>query len=108
MKVAIVSQGHKNFFLEKKILVDSIPNSFLNFPSDNQDKNLDVMITTETTQISDSYNEQFSTSFLKTDMKKLIKRQNKMSNQRLKKNMRQLLYVIYYKYNNWRQKYGSN
>lgn len=86
MKVAIVSSGNKNYFLGNQTLVDSIPDSFEYFSFDNQDKNLGVMVIEEKNQVTDNYVEQLSDTFFKTNMKKKIKQQNRMIDQRLRQN----------------------
>lgn len=86
MKVAIVSFGNKDYFLGNQTLVDSIPDSFEYLSFDNQDKNLGVMVIEEKNQVIDNYVEQLSDTFFKTNMKKKIKQQNRMINQKLRQN----------------------
>lgn len=88
MKVGIVSGGNKNSFLEMRELVNSISSDLLLFSLDNQVKNLGVMVVEEKNQVVDNYDEHPSDNLFKTNMKKKIKQQSRMVNQRLQKNKR--------------------
>lgn len=88
MKVGIVSGGNKNSFLEMRELVNSISSDLLLFSLDNQVKNLGVMVVEEKNQVVDNYDEHPSDNLFKTNMKKKIKQQSRMVNQRLRKNKR--------------------
>ena len=73
-------------FLENQKLADSLSSVFGLFPLDNQDKNMGIMVVEEKNQVMDDYGEQSSNNFFKTNMKKMIKQQNRMINQRLRQN----------------------
>lgn len=88
MKVVIVSVSYKDYFLENQKLVNSISDDFELFPFDNQDENLGIMVIEEKDQVMDTYDEQSSDNIFKTNMKKMIKQQNRMVNQRLRQNKR--------------------
>lgn len=88
MKVGIVSGGNKNSFLEMRELVNSISSDLLLFSLDNQVKNLGVMVVEEKNQVVDNYDEHPFDNLFKTNMKKKIKQQSRMVNQRLQKNKR--------------------
>ena len=75
-------------FLENQKLADSLSSVFGLFPLDNQDKNMGIMVVEEKNQVMDDYGEQSSNNFYKTNMKKMIKQQNRMINQRLRQNKR--------------------
>ncbi len=75
-------------FLENQKLADSLSSVFGLFPLDNQDKNMGIMVVEEKNQVMDDYGEQSSNNFFKTNMKKMIKQQNRMINQRLRQNKR--------------------
>ena len=75
-------------FLENQKLADSLSSVFGLFPLDNQDKNIGIMVVEEKNQVMDDYGEQSSNNFFKTNMKKMIKQQNRMINQRLRQNKR--------------------
>lgn len=88
MKVVIVSVSYKDYFLENQKLVHSISDGFELFSFDNQDENLGVMVIEEKDQVMDTYDEQSSDNIFKTNMKKMIKQQNRMVNQKLRQNKR--------------------
>lgn len=73
-------------FLENQKLADSLSSVFGLFPLDNQDKNMGIMVVEEKNQVMDDYGEQSSNNFFKTNMKKMIKQQSRMINQRLRQN----------------------
>ena len=75
-------------FLENQKLADSLSSVFGLFPLDNQDKNMGIMVVEEKNQVMDDYGEQSSNNFFKINMKKMIKQQNRMINQRLRQNKR--------------------
>ena len=75
-------------FSENQKLADSLSSVFDLFPLDNQDKNMGIMVVEEKNQVMDDYGEQSSNNFFKTNMKKMIKQQNRMINQRLRQNKR--------------------
>lgn len=75
-------------FLENQKLADSLSSVFGLFPLDNQDKNMGIMVVEEKNQVMDDYGEQSSNNFFKTNMKKMIKQQSRMINQRLRQNKR--------------------
>ena len=88
MKVVIVSVSYKDYFLENQELVNSISEGFELFPFGNQDENLGVMVIEEKDQVMDAYDEKSSDNIFKTNMKKMIKQQNRLVNQRLRQNKR--------------------
>ena len=88
MKVVIVSVSYKDYFLENQKLVNFISDGFELFPFGNQDENLGVMVIEEKDQVMDTYDEQSSDNIFKTNMKKMIKQQNRMVNQKLRQNKR--------------------
>ena len=88
MKVVIVSVSYKDYFLENQKLVNSISDGFELFPFGNQDENLGVMVIEEKDHVMDAYDEQSSDNIFKTNMKKMIKQQNRMVNQKLRQNKR--------------------
>lgn len=88
MKVVIVSVSYKDYCLENQKLVHSISDGFELFSFDNQDENLGVMVIEEKDQVVDTYDEQSSDDVFKINMKKMIKQQNRMVNQRLRQNKR--------------------
>ena len=75
-------------FLENQKLADSLSSVFGLFPLDNQDKNMGIMVVEEKNQVMDDYGEQSSNNFFKTNMKRKIRHQNRVINQRLRQNKR--------------------
>ena len=75
-------------FSENQKLADSLSSVFDLFPLDNQDKNMGIMVVEDKNQVEDSYNEQSFNKIFKTNMKRKIRHQNRVINQRLRQNKR--------------------
>lgn len=72
--------------LENKRLADPISSVYELFPRN--DKNFGIMVVEDKNQVEDSYNEQSFNKIFKTNMKRKIRHQNRVINQRLRQNKR--------------------